>query len=243
MASENSSTALGRLPASRTVRKHHGYFVVFTIVFALIVLTGFSRTFFLPVAHGTFSKPLIVHLHGALFFGWTALLVIQAVLAATGRLKAHRKLGSVAAWLVLPMVAFGAVVAARDTVHDFRAGGGEADLAFFYGELADLAMFGILSGGAMLLRSRPEYHKRLVILGSLGLIGAAMGRIPEISGLGLYIFLALIASVAVYDVASRRSPHPATAIGAAVLLLLGLSEELIGNTAAWLRFAHRLLDV
>jgi hypothetical protein len=227
----------------RTPRKLHGYFVGFSLIFAAIVLTGFSRTFFLPMAKGTFSKPLIVHLHGAFFFAWTGMLVAQAMLAATKRLRLHRKVGSIAAWLVLPMLVLGTIVASRDTIHDFRTGDGDAALSFYYGELADLAMFGLLTGGAMLLRARPDYHKRWVILGSLGLIGAAIGRIPEISAFGAYIFLGLIASVAAYDLASRRTIHPATAVGAAVLLLLGLTEERIGNTAMWLNAAHHLLSV
>jgi hypothetical protein len=151
--------------------------------------------------------------------------------------------GSVAGWLILPMLVLGATVATRDTVHDFRAGDGDAALTFYYGELADLTMFALLAGGAMLLRHKPDYHKRWVILGSLGLIGAAIGRIPEISSLFLYIFLGLIASVAAYDIATRRSVHPATLVGASVLLLLGLSEELIGSTVLWLHAAHQLLSV
>lgn len=227
----------------RAPRKLHGYFIAFTLIFAAIVLTAFSRTFFIPVSRGTFSKSLIVHIHGAFFFTWTALLVSQTLLAATKRLRAHRKVGSIAGWLVLPMLVLGTIVAARDTVHDFRAGGGEAVLSFFYGELADLAMFGLLAGGAMLLRNKPEYHKRWMILASLGLVGAAIGRIPEISAFGQYIFLGAIGSVAGYDIASRRTVHPATVIGAAVLLLLGLSEERIGNTRVWLNAGHHLLMV
>lgn len=236
-------SAARRQGIRRTPRKLHGYFIAFTLIFAAIVLVGFSRTFFIPVARGTFSKPLVVHVHGALFFAWTVLLMSQAMLAATKRLKAHRKVGSVAGWLVLPMLMLGSIVAARDTVHDFKAGDGDAALSFFYGELADLAMFGVLAGGAMLLRNKPEYHKRWVILGSLGLIGAAIGRIPEISAFFLYVFLGLIASVAAYDIASRRNVHRATVIGAAVLLGLGLSEEWIGSTAIWLRTAHLVLQV
>ena len=246
MQQATAAIATGPIPAGqrprRTIRKLHGYFVGFAIIFAAIVLIGFSRTFFLPMARGTLSKPLVVHLHGALFFGWTALLLIQAVLAATKRLRLHRKVGSVAGWLVLPMLALGATVASRDTINDFKAGDAGA-LSFYYGELADLAMFGILAGGAMLLRDKPDYHKRWVILGSLGLIGAAIGRIPEISSYFLVIFIGLIASVGAYDIASRRSLHPATLIGAVVLLLLGLTEGPIGNTVLWLNSAHRLLGV
>jgi hypothetical protein len=224
-----------------TPKKLHSYFVAFTVVFALLVLTGFSRTFFLPMARGTLAKPLVVHAHGALFFAWTALLVLQAFLAASKRLRLHRRIGSFAGWLIIPMLLMGTIVATRDTVHDFHTGDGNAGLSFFYGELADLAMFGLLAGAAMLLRNRPEFHKRWVILGSLGLLGAAMGRIPEIHGYVLYIFLGLIASVALYDFATRRTLHLASIIGASVLLALNLSEEPIGNTQAWLSVSHRML--
>jgi hypothetical protein len=227
----------------RIPRKLHGYFIGFALIFAAIVLTGFSRTFFLPLARGTLSKPLIVHLHGLVFFAWTGLLVTQATLAATKRLKLHRKVGSIAGWLILPMLLLGTIVASRDTIHDFRTGGGDAALIFYYGELVDLTMFGLLAGGAMLLRHKPDYHKRWVMLSSLGLIGAAIGRIPEISALFLYIYHGLIVSVAAYDLASRRAVHPATLIGAFVLLSLGLSEERIGSTPLWLNAAHHLLAV
>jgi hypothetical protein len=242
VAAEAAIPAVAPRPR-RAPRKLHGFFIAFTLLFAAIVLAGFSRTFLIPMARGTLDKPLLVHVHGALFFAWTALLVGQAGLAASKRLRAHRRVGAVAGWLVLPMLALGTIVATSDTIHDFRAGDGDAALAFYYGELADLAMFGLLAGGAMLLRRKPEFHKRWVILGSLGLIGAAIGRIPEISGLFLYIFLGLVASVAAYDLASRRSLHPATLVGAAVLLLLGLTEGPIGNSPLWLGTAHRLLGV
>lgn len=227
----------------RVPKKLHSYFVGFTIIFAGLVLAGFSRTFFLPMAKGTLVKPMVVHLHGALFFGWTALLVLQAFLAATKRLRLHRKIGSVAGWLIIPMLLMGTIVASRDTVHDYYAGDGNAALSFFYGELADLAMFGVLAGAAMLLRDKPEFHKRWVILGSLGLLGAAIGRIHEISAYGLYIFVGLIASVAIFDIASRRTIHVATLIGAAVLLAINLTEEPIGNTRAWISASHRMLGV
>jgi hypothetical protein len=227
----------------RNPAKLHVYFILFSLVFAAIVLAGFTRTFFMPVVRGTFSKPAVVYIHGALFFAWTGLLVSQSVLAATKRMRAHRKTGMVAGWLVLPMLALGVIVAARDTIHDVRAGEGEAAVSFFYGELADLAMFGLLAGAAMLLRNKPDFHKRWVLLGSLGLIGAAVGRIPELSGFFLYIFIGLIVSMAAYDLFTRRSIHVATATGAAVLLALGLTEEFIGSTQAWLRAAHHLLGL
>ena len=229
--------------AHRSPGRRHGFFLAFTVIFAAVVLTGFSRTFFLPLAGGTFSRPLIVHGHGALFFAWTLLLVGQSILAATRRLRLHRRLGSLAAWLIIPMLATGIWVASADTVNDYHRGEGDAALAFYYGELADLAMFGLLAGAAMLLRHRPDYHKRLVLMGSLGLIGAAIGRIPELDGWFLTIWFGLILSVFAYDIASRRRLHPATLLGTTVLLLIGLTEGPIGETGAWLGFARQVLGL
>ena len=161
-------------PRRRSSKKLHAFFLVFTAIFVVLVLAGFSRRFFIPLANGTFSRPLIVHIHALLFFTWTLSLFSQAILAATGRLRLHRRIGSITAWLVAPMLVMGIIVAARDTVHDYRAGEGEPALSFFYGELADLAMFGLLAGAAMLLRNKPDFHKRFVIMGSLGLLGAAV---------------------------------------------------------------------
>ena len=222
-------------------RPLHGYFVTFTALFALLVLIGFSRTFFLPVAQGTFSRPPVVHIHGALFFAWTLLLVLQSVLAARKKLRWHRRIGSYAAWLIIPMLLMGGLVSGRDTQNDFETGGGEPRLIFFYGELADLAMFGTLAGLAMLLRHKPQFHKRLVLLGSLGLLGAAIGRTPELSG--MYILEAMIGSMAVYDLFSQRRLHIATIAGGAFLLLMAYSQGAIGGTQQWLSFAHRILGV
>lgn len=230
-------------PSERIPKKLHVFFLGFTATFAFLVVWGFARTFFIPVAQGTYSRPLVVHIHGALFFGWTMLLFIQAWLAATRRLQLHRKIGSISAWLIVPMLLMGTVVAWRDTIHDFYQGDGDAALSFFYGELADLTMFGMLAGGAMLVRSKPEFHKRWVILGSLGLLGAAIGRIALLQAYGMFIVNGLAISVALYDLASRRAIHAATWVGLAVLFLIGLTEVPIGNTPTWISFAHHFLAV
>ena len=241
--SETSPATGARAQRKRVPKKLHGYFLSFAIIFALLVVGGFWRSFFVPVAQGTFSRPPIVHVHGTLFFAWTAILVAQAVLAGTGRLRQHRRVGAIAGWLIPPMLVLGAFVAGRDAANDFGAGEGDKRLSFFYGELADLMMFGLLAGGAMLLRRKPEIHKRWVVFGSLGLLGAAVGRIPSVGEWGFQIFIGLIASVAVYDLASRKRLHVATMIGAAVLLILNLTQGAIGDSEAWLALSRQLLPI
>ena len=60
------------------------------------VATGFSTTYFIPVARGTFAGPPVAHLHGLLFMTWIALLLVQPTLVRHGHSRLHRKLGLIA---------------------------------------------------------------------------------------------------------------------------------------------------
>ena len=100
-----------------------------------------------------------------------------------------------------------------------------------------------LAGAAFWFRHRPEWHKRFIPLSCLALMGAAVGRIPEVASHGTVILLAMVLSLFGYDLAARREFHPATLFGTLLLLTLVFTQAPIGDTAAWLAFAHRLLGV
>src|SRR5262245_66337869 len=60
----------------------------------LMVLVGFWPSYFGPLLRGAAARPWVIHLHGIVFMGWMALLMTQVALAASGRIRAHRKLGN-----------------------------------------------------------------------------------------------------------------------------------------------------
>ena len=67
-----------------------GYFYVWmAAVCALIAFGAFAPTYWLQLSAGTFVGPPLLHIHGALFFAWTLLLLSQTALAANGRLESH----------------------------------------------------------------------------------------------------------------------------------------------------------
>jgi hypothetical protein len=117
---------------------------------------------------------------------------------------------------------------------DFAGGRGKHHSV---GQLPHLLMFALFVGLGVLLRKRAEVHKRLMLLASVAIVGPALGRFPlwpifaggldaarnyAIGGL-----LLLLASLIVYDIVTRRRPHPATWLGAiAIVVSLAVSVAL-----------------
>jgi hypothetical protein len=62
-------------------------------LFIVFLLAGFGPTYLLAVPLGKFEGPVILHVHGALFFAWPVLFLVQASLAARGNLRLHRSFG------------------------------------------------------------------------------------------------------------------------------------------------------
>ncbi|MEO5740395.1 MAG: hypothetical protein ABIS29_07355 [Vicinamibacterales bacterium] len=217
------------------------FFVVFSSATLLLVLAGFTTTFFLPLARGTFSRPWFVYAHGSLFFLWASLLVAQALLAMRRRLKWHRQLGWFGAALVPAMAGSGVLVAHWATRRDIAAGEAADALPFFFGALMDMFLFASLASAAILLRGNPTAHKRLILIATLAILGAAVGRIPVLGGSSNYITVFFLLSLAAFDLSISRRFHPATIYGGLWLLVGIFTQAPIGNTSVWLSLAQRLL--
>ena len=86
--------------------------------------------------------------------------------------------------------------------------------------------FPVLFGLAVALRRREDAHKRLMLLASISLLPAAVGRIFRWPALGDIeapatgaSMLALLVAIAVCDVRARNGLHPAIGWGAPLLVL------------------------
>jgi hypothetical protein len=228
-------------------RRPRWFFVPFAVVSGLLAIAGFTRSFVLPVARGGFSAPAFVHVHGALFVAWVVLLITQSVLVARRHVGLHRSLGWVAAALVPAMLVSGVVVAIWATRREVRAGVGDAPLAFFLGNLTDLATFGLLAGWALLGRRPPETHRRLIAMATIVLLGAPAIRLVSpvtvhvVAGLTA-VTLAFIGAVVGYDLRSSGRVHPVTLWGGVAVLANLLAQGPLGATAAWLTVARRIIS-
>ena len=141
---------------------------------AVLIVTGFGLN--LALGRSTFAVPLVYHLHAATFFSWTALFVIQTRLAAQGNHALHRRLGRLAAMLVILLVAMGGAM----TLTSLRRTGGPfffAQNEFMWGNMVGLLCAVGLVAAAVRNRHRTDWHLRLM-LGAMALLTTpALGRI------------------------------------------------------------------
>jgi hypothetical protein len=217
------------------------FFVVFAALSVVVVLIGFARTFFMPVAHGTFRAPPIVYVHASLFLAWISLLVAQTVLAFSHNLRWHRQLGWITVVLIPVMIASDIGVSLWATARDLRGGQGDVALAFLFGLFMDVASFAALATVAVVMRRKPQVHKRLIVIATIRILGPAIGRIPRIGAMSAAVLVALLLSVIAYDLVTRGRVHAATLWGGSALFATVFTQAPLGATSLWLSVARRIM--
>jgi hypothetical protein len=81
-----------------------------------------------------------------------------------------------------------------------------------------------------------------MLIATLELVTAGVGRIPGAGSIPLFFILTDVGLVAMlaFDVISLRRPHPATLWGGLFLIATQYTRTTAGGTAAWLAFARLL---
>src|SRR5436853_3219641 len=222
-------------------RYDHLFFSAMALLILATVFVGFARTYYLA---GVFHAPLpslIIHLHGTAFSCWILLLVTQTSLVAAGRVDIHRRLGIAGFLLACLMVVLG-VLAATDTLAR-RVSPPGLDPQFFYIiPLTDMLNFAVLIGFAFRARFNPAAHKRLILIGTIALMIAALARWPIAflymrAPVATFVSYAFLLMLVAYDLWSTRKVHRVTIWASVFLIFVQQIRMPIGKTAAWHAFA------
>jgi hypothetical protein len=180
-----------------------------------------------------------------LFTSWILLLLTQVTLVAARRAGLHRRLGVAGGLLAVVMVVVG-VLTAIGEARRLSAAPGSPALVFLAIPLGDMLVFSILVTAAFHFRRRSEAHKRLMLVATIGLLTAAIARLPfdfiRTNGPRAFFGLTdLVLGVCVlYDLASRRRVHPAYVWGGLLLVASQPLRLAVAGTGAWLAFARWL---
>lgn len=217
------------------------FYVAIALVAIAAVAIGFSTTYFLPLAGGTFGGPPVAHVHGLLFMAWVALLLLQPLLVRARQTRLHRKLGWIALPLALAMAASGLGVGVFAVTRDLGSGGGDAAYSQLIGVVAAMSFFVAYLAIALAFRKRPDWHKRMMVVSTIAILWPAWFRFRHLLPFvpwpdlvfGVIVSDSLILIAMLRDRVKFGRVHPAYLIFGLLLIAEHVAEIIFYDSPAW----------
>ena len=221
------------------------FFLGTAIIIFIIVIVGFGSD--IVVQHVWFTDfPWPVHIHAVVFSSWILLYVVQNHLIVNGNIDLHRRLGWLGASIATLMVPLGIVgtmmAIARGSVTGLFPLG-----LFLAMNVLGIVGFGILTFAAIRLRSSVGWHKRLMLSGTVLLIGPAIARIANSLSFGEFVPLAVggamlmfFVSGIAFDRMTLRRVHPAYWWGLGLVAIVQILIGPVGFSPPVVAFATQL---
>lgn len=228
-----------------TRSKFHTYFA---LTVASLIIVGFFRTFYgRPLFHLP-PLPSLYVLHGIVFTSWLALFVVQTRLIAVRRIAVHRKLGVAGAVLAAIIVVVGVVTALHSAAIPQPRPLGMSSPQFSIVALMSITLFAICIIAALTLRRKPEYHRRLMVLAMISVLGPPVARLVMLFHAGRYFLVIQTGAAAllvlwcfVNDWRKQHIIHPLYAIGGTVIVLSWPARIAIAQTDVWINISGWLV--
>lgn len=145
------------------------YFATMALLTLGLTLLGFSDNLLTDVGQPSNSDPKFI-VHGLFCLAWMMIFAIQTQLVRLGRVRWHRTLG-----IAGIVVAAGVVIS---TLWVFIAvwKGWDAMPVWARANRILLPSFGLLVTAAVILRRRPDWHKRLMLIATLYMLEPVLSR-------------------------------------------------------------------
>jgi hypothetical protein len=221
-------------------------FYVIAAVTMLIFTAGGFRRFYLhgkaPWGDITHQILPLVVLHGLVMSAWVMLFLAQSTLIVLGYRRIHMQVLGRAGAILAPLVVIVGTAGAASSVH-FRPeiyapiGGPRFFLAMM---LMQLACFAAFVGIGLANRRRPEIHRPMMLLATIAMMSAPMGRFPYTEVLGfrppLYVMgppLLLGALLLLVQWAMSKALNRWYLAGLAGITTASFLSVAVGNSTVW----------
>jgi hypothetical protein len=233
-------------------KQDRNFFLLFLAVCWLGVLMGFQPAVAKRIAgQADYPAPLILQIHALAFSAWLLLLTAQIALIRARRPQLHMRLGLIAIGLI-PLMAVSAFLS---EVYSQRFRTGDPDeRAFFIIAIFYVIAFTTLATTAIAARKSPAAHKRLILLATTIIVGAAYGRWwgtalykqfgDGYGGTLIYTYAGtnlILAGAVGYDLWTRRRLHRVYEIGVPLILLGEIATTIIYHSPRWVPIARMIV--
>ena len=213
------------------------------LVMCVFIFGGFGMTYLGPLATGTFPPaPPVVHLHGAVFFGWMLLLVAQSLLVNVRNVRLHRSLGTFGIAYAGAIVLLGVLI----TIISSATTQWTADsYGLFYLSFVAPVSFAAIFSLAIRSLKTPAVHRNLILLATLSILMPGINRLYMMSlGLqhvpfyGTYATMDVILAAILLHERRSGAISRATWIGAAIIVVPQLLMPVVAPSEAFHQFCH-----
>lgn len=228
-------------PSPRVAFRPTFYFWM-TFALAAVIFGGFGVSYLQPMASGNL-RPMspVVHVHGLFYFAWMILLMVQSGLVNSGNVALHRTLGTMGISIATGLVIFASVISVVNIAASLELGPDPFLFQLMYLNMVAICTFTILFCMAMNKTRQSDYHRRYILLATIGFIGAGINRFYVFAfdvNFAPFWFLygvsdLFIAAILVHDWKLLGKPHPATLMGGGIVLVIQLLQWPIAGTAAF----------
>ena len=240
-----STQAIGTAPGNGILDNH--FYFLMSLLISGIVAYGFSHTINANLFHPAVPRPFILYVHAIVFSAWLVFFILQSALVRTRNVRVHRSIGwfGLAMGALMPVlgVATAVTMGRFDTVQLHQT---DAEPTLII-PVFDMAVFATSFGLAMYWRTKPDFHRRLILIACCALTAAAFGRFPSrilppilfYAGVDFLILLGVARDLIVSRRIHRvyRYTLPPILAGQAVVMY-----TVTHSPALWMKFAHAVLS-
>src|SRR3569833_52594 len=165
---------------SRAFRSDHPYFLFISGCFLALVFWTFARSYYLKGFFDTPALTPLVQVHGAVMSGWVLLLAVQSGLVASGQIRWHRNLGWIGEVWAIFVVILGSATTLAASAREVHQHTNFANIQLTDSGLylMQMLLFALLVITAIVLRHRPDFHIRLMLLTIACLLPSTLARLP-----------------------------------------------------------------
>lgn len=231
----------------RPVHPDRVFFPILLGVMLLLVWLGFAKTYYAAGMIRAHLPAPIIHVHAAAATLWLITLIVQIGLVTARKVKLHMAVGLWGFGLAAALVVISMMAAYNSLRRELSPPGSGLDYrTFFIVPVTGALFFGCVAAWSYAVRRKPQQHKRLIMIATIAILDAAVGRfpytvMPSLTGLKQSLVLfALLAIMMVYDLVTQKKVLKATWIPALAMVVIHLVRIPIGMTPAWIKLVDAI---